>query len=104
MAKKTTEKKVEEVVVKSPLISLRQTEKTALSAESRGVYAFNVDPSATKQIILAALKAEHKVVPLKIRLLAVPSKKVFRRGHWGVKKGGKKAYVYLKKGDKLNVA
>ena len=103
MAKKTTEKSVE-AVVKSPLLSLRQTEKTALSAESRGVYAFNIHADATKQTILAALKAEHKVVPEKIRLLAVPSKKVFRRGKWGIKKGGKKAYIYLKKGDKLNVA
>jgi ribosomal protein L23 len=103
MAKDTTEKKIE-AVLKSVLLKLRQTEKTALSAESRGVYAFNVGIEATKQQILAALKDEHKVVPEKIRLLAVPSKRVFRRGKWGVKSGGKKAYVYLKKGDKLNVA
>jgi ribosomal protein L23 len=101
MAKKSLEKVV---VAKSVLLKLRQTEKTALSAESRGVYAFNVDADATKQTISAALKAEHKIVPEKIRLLAIPSKRVFRRGKWGVKSGGKKAYVYLKKGDKLNVA
>lgn len=103
MAKKTT-KKIVETIVKSPLLKLRQTEKTALSAEARGVYAFNVESDATKETIARAIKAEHKVVPLKIRLLAVPSKRVFRRGKWGVKKGGKKAYIYLKKGDKLNVA
>jgi len=99
----TTETKVE-AVAKSVLLKLRQTEKTALSAESRGVYAFNVAADATKEMIARALKAEHKVVAEKIRLLAVPSKRVFRRGKWGVKAGGKKAYIYLKKGDKLNVA
>lgn len=103
MAKKTTENSVE-VAAKSVLLKLRQTEKTALSAEARGVYAFDVAANATKDAIARALKTEHKVVAEKIHLLAVPSKKVFRRGKWGVKAGGKKAYVYLKKGDKLTVA
>jgi ribosomal protein L23 len=36
-------------------------------------------------------------------LLALPTKKKFFRGHWGVRGGGKKAYVYLKKGDKIDI-
>jgi ribosomal protein L23 len=72
-----------------------------LAAESRNMHTFNVEKEATKAQIVASIKAAYKVTPEKIRLVAVPSKRVFVRGAWGVKKGGKKAYVYLKKGDKI---
>jgi large subunit ribosomal protein L23 len=89
---------------KSVLIKPRITEKSVLMQESRGVYAFNVEREATKKQIAASLKAEYKVTPEKIRLVAVPSKRKFFRSAWGTKGGGKKAYIYLKKGDKINVA
>jgi large subunit ribosomal protein L23 len=100
MAKETSEK----VVIESVLIKPRLTEKTALSSEAHGIYAFDVLKEATRKSVADAIKKEHKVTPEKVRLLSVPSKRVFARGKWGVKKGGKKAYVYLKKGDKLNIA
>jgi ribosomal protein L23 len=34
-------------------------------------------------------------------MVNIPKKNVFVRGKWGTKGGGKKAYVYLKKGDKI---
>jgi len=43
------------------------------------------------------------VKPEKVRVAAIPAKKVFVRGKKGVKSGGKKAYVYLKKGDKIEL-
>jgi ribosomal protein L23 len=88
---------------KSVLKSPRITEKAVLSSESRGVYAFNVTPEATKRGVVASIKNKYKVTPIKVRLLSVPDKNVFR-GKWGVKSGGKKAYVYLKKGDKIEFA
>ena len=98
MADKAKEKKIE---AKSVIQSVRMTEKAVLSSESRGVYCLNVDKDATKAQVVAGVKQKYKVTPLKIRLLAVPAEKVFVRGKWGVKAGGKKAYVYLKKGDKI---
>ncbi|MEK7194299.1 MAG: 50S ribosomal protein L23 [Patescibacteria group bacterium] len=89
---------------KSVLVSPRMTEKSVLQQESKGIYTFNVERDATKKSIMACVKLEYKVTPVMIRMVTVPSKQKFSRGKWGVKGGGKKAYVYLKKGDKINVA
>ncbi|MBX4195840.1 50S ribosomal protein L23 [Candidatus Parcubacteria bacterium] len=97
MADKTTEKK-------SVLIKPRITEKSAIQQELRNVYAFNVERDATKKTIVASIRAKYKVTPVGVRMVSIPSKKKFFRGKWGVKGGGKKAYVYLKKGDKIDVA
>lgn len=81
----------------------RVTEKAALKADKSNVYVFEVMKDATKKQIIASIKEAYKVTPISVHLLAIPSKKVFRRGKFGVKKGGKKAYVELKKGDKIEV-
>jgi ribosomal protein L23 len=60
-------------------------------------------PKATKASIAASVKAVYKVTPLKVRVANIPDKQVFIRGKRGVKRGGKKAYVYLKKGDKIEI-
>lgn len=100
--KEKKEEKVEKNL--SVLLSPRITEKSALQSEARNVYAFNVKPDATKKSVIASIKAEYKVTPVRVNMAAVPSKQKFVRGKWGVKRGGKKAYVYLKKGDKIEVA
>ncbi|MEX2010355.1 MAG: 50S ribosomal protein L23 [Parcubacteria group bacterium] len=102
MAEEKTQKKVKKAAVRKT-ISQRVTEKGALQQARRNVYVLNVLPDATKKSIAHALKKEHKITPLKIRLLRIPTKKVFYRGKPGVKGGGKKAYVYLKKGDTLAI-
>ena len=80
----------------------RITEKGAYLAE-KGVYVFNVAKDATKQDIAAAVRAAYKVVPRMVRVAAVPGKKVMTRGtnRAGKTSAGKKAYVYLKEGDKI---
>jgi len=103
LKQKNTDKKPE-IKTQSVLVSPRMTEKSVLMQESRGVYAFNVLQDATKKSIAASVKAQYKVTPVKVRVAQVPSKPKFSRGRWGVKSGGKKAYVYLKKGDKIDVA
>ncbi|MDP2651238.1 MAG: 50S ribosomal protein L23 [bacterium] len=85
------------------LISPHVTEKAAIAAERRNVYVFKVAPKATKKAVIASVREAYKVTPESVRVLAVTKKQVFVRGKRGSKGGGKKAYVYLKKGDKIEV-
>ena len=87
------------------IISPRVTEKGAYLAEA-GAYAFNVAKNANKKSIAAAIKEIYKVSPRKVTLLAIPRKRVMTRGtnRMGTTAGGKKAYVFLKKGDKIELA
>jgi large subunit ribosomal protein L23 len=87
-------------VLKAPRI----TEKGAIIAESNSVYTFVVDKNANKIDVKRAIELIYKVKPLKIAIAKIPTKKVQvrgQRGKFGNKGGGKKAYVYLKKGDKI---
>ena len=65
------------------------------------VYVFEIDPRATKADVRHAVKKEFNVVPLKIRTVLTPAKKVFQRGKVGQKSAVKKAYVYIQEGQKL---
>ena len=90
-------------VVKSPLIKgVRITEKAALGID-KGVYTFNVSKKATKSEIKKAIKTLYKVDAVKVNIAKTSSEKVFVRGKKGTKQGSVKAYVYLKKGDKINI-
>lgn len=84
----------------SLIIRPRVTEKSTVQGESN-VYTFNVDARANKTEVKRAIKALFKVTPLKVNIIAIPKKNVFIRGKKGVRGGGKKALVYLKKGDKI---
>jgi large subunit ribosomal protein L23 len=87
----------------SVLLRPRVTEKAALQANSQNTYVFEVTKNATKKSVIASIRDLYKVTPIRVHLLAIPTKEVFRRGKKGVTGGGKKAYVYLKKGDKIEV-
>ncbi len=86
-------------VLKKPRI----TEKGAIISGINNVYPFDISLDATKKDIIEAVKMIYKVTPVKVAVLTVPSKTVVSRknGKKGIKSGGKKAYVYLKKGDKI---
>ena len=86
----------------SMILRPRVTEKATMSAEN-GVYVFEVSKDSTKTKIAKAVAAMYKVTPLKVRVVSLPAKCVFVRGKWGEKTGIKKAYVYLKKGDKIEI-
>ncbi len=83
------------------LVRPRVTEKAALQGEKLNVYAFEVTKIATKKSIIASIKEIYKVTPVRVHMVTIPKKRVFVRGKHGVKGGGKKAYIYLKKGDKI---
>ncbi len=86
------------------LLNPRITEKATMhSADS--VYTFHVAESANKHQIAQAVRELYKVTPRMVRVVRIPSKikRNMRTGKEGVKKGGKKAYVYLKKGDTITM-
>ena len=78
------------------------TEKAALLAENNA-YVFRISPRANKADVAAAVRDIYGVTPEKIRIIVVPSKRVFVRGKSGVRSGYKKAMVYLKKGDSIEI-
>lgn len=84
------------------LISPRITEKATAHSE-QNVYVFNVATDVNKFQIKEAINKLYKVSPVKINIAKVPSKQIFYRGKKGIKSGGKKAFVYLKEGDKISV-
>jgi len=84
------------------LHSPRITEKAALQGE-KGVYVFNVYSRATKNEVKKAIMKQYKVTPRKVCVVRVPGKRTFYRGVRGRRSGGKKAYVYLKKGESINI-
>ena len=83
------------------LIRPRITEKASDRAANANVYVFDVARDATKRQIESAVAHLYKIKPTKIAMVPVPAKKVFVRGKIGHTAKGKKAYVYLKKGDKI---
>jgi large subunit ribosomal protein L23 len=87
------------------LINPRITEKGAYLAES-GCYVFNVAKEANKFEIAHAVRTIYKVTPRAIRIAKVPRKETNVRGsnRKGMTAGGKKAYVYLKKGEKIELS
>lgn len=83
-------------IIKNP----RVTEKGSYAME-RNVYTFDVTARATKEEVKKAVFAIYKVKPVRVNVLAVPKKKIMNRGKVGSRGGGRKAYVYLKAGDKI---
>lgn len=80
----------------------RITEKASMQ-QTMNVYTFDIGATATKRDIMQAVKRIYNVVPKKVAVVTVRSKNVrnARTGKPGVKSGGRKAYVYLKKGDAI---
>ncbi len=82
------------------LIKPHVTEKATVSSES-SVYVYEIDPKATKGEVTKAFAEKYKVSPVKVTTVTIPAKNVFVRGKRGKKSGYKKAYIYLKKGEKI---
>lgn len=87
------------------LLFPRITEKGAHLAQA-GAYVFNVAVDASKREVAEAVRAVYNVTPRKVTLARIPRKIVMTRGtnRKGATRGGKKAYVFLKKGDSIELA
>ena len=86
------------------LLAPRITEKGAyLSAN--GVYVFNIARDANKVQVAEAIKETFKVTPRKVTVVNVPRKQTQTRGtnRKGMTRAGKKAYVFLKSGDTIEI-
>ena len=86
------------------IVGPRITEKAVRMGE-QNVYTFEVRRDATKFQVRDAVKALYSVTPVKINIVnKKPAKRtVGFRNALKHEKGMKKAYVYLKKGDSINV-
>jgi len=92
-----------ENVIPAIISAPRVTEKATMHME-KNVYVFNVSPRATKSELMKAIKSIYKITPEKINVVTIPAKKVFVRGKKGTKSGGKKALIFLKKGEKIEIS
>jgi large subunit ribosomal protein L23 len=112
--KKESAKKVEKVDVSlaqatdrnlsSVIVAPRLTEKTVGLGE-RNVYTFVVRRDANKYQVRDAVKALYNVTPVKVNIVnKKPAERmVGSRNRTKHVAGMKKAYVYLKKGDTINI-
>lgn len=89
-----------QIVLKSPRVTEKSTD---LAGKSSPVYVFEVAQEATKPMIAAAFLAKYKVKPTKVNIVNLPAKKTLVRGKRGTKSAVKKAMVYLKAGEKIEI-
>lgn len=83
----------------------RVTEKATMLAERAEcpAYTFEIDARSNKGEVALAVKRLFGVTPTKVAITTNPRKAVMVRGKAGFKGGVKKAVVYLKKGDKIEL-
>lgn len=107
---KTEKKTTAQAVIKNPVHTTsviakpRITEKAAVLSD-KNVYTFEVKKGATKYEVRDAIKALYKVTPVKINIVnkAARSTMSRSRGRRVTEHGMRKAYVYLKKGDRIEL-
>ena len=89
----------------SVIIKPRITEK-AVGKSEHNVYTFVVACSATKYDVRDAIKAHFGVTPVKVNIVNKTPRQYKSRskGRILTEKGMKKAYVYLKSGDTIDLA
>ena len=101
---KTKEKVVEAKIVKNSLKGPRITEKASDVLEKNNVYTFDVAINANKKEVAKDIFAQYKVKPVKVNIVKSKQKStISRSGLRGKIGASKKAMVYLKKGDKIEL-
>lgn len=88
-------------IAHSVLISPHITEKAGILSQERNVYTFDVSLKADKTMVKKAVAEIYKVTPTKVAIASVKPARKSLRGRTGLSSKGKKAYVYLKEGDKI---
>jgi ribosomal protein L23 len=83
----------------------RITEKATMHSNDN-VYVFEVADRSTKRDIVMAIRDIYNVTPRMVRVARIPTKTTRnpRTGVSGIKRGGKKAYVYLNKGETIMIS
>lgn len=80
------------------------TEK-AVGMGEKNVYTFIIRTDATKYLVRDAIKSLFNVTPVKVNIVNKAPRQYMSRGKGRrlTEKGVKKAYVYLKDGDSINL-
>jgi large subunit ribosomal protein L23 len=88
----------------SVIVRPRITEKAALAID-KNMYTFEVHKNATKHDVRDAIVALYKVTPVKINIVnRSPRQYMSRLRRRRITENGlKKAYVYLKEGDRIDL-
>lgn len=109
MVKKITSQTVAPTIraerdITSVIVKPRITEKAALLID-KNIYTFEIRKGATKYDVRDAIIALYKVTPISIRIVnKQPRHSMSRsRGRDMMEHGLRKAYVYLKKGDRIEL-
>ena len=89
--------------VSKDIIGLHVAEKSTFLNE-KGIYVFEIGPKTNKVMVGRTIKEKYGVTPRKVNIINIPPKKISFRGKKGMKRGLKKAMVFLKKGDKIETA
>jgi large subunit ribosomal protein L23 len=74
-----------------------------MTMAAKGVYMFDVNPRANKPLITTAVKDQFKVDATQVRILIIKGKVKKFKGVEGQRKDKKRAYVTVKKGQKIAV-
>lgn len=77
------------------------TEKGAVVVATGNAYVFRIHDRADKKLVAQAVKSVYGVTPVRVNIVRNPGKKVTIRGRQGMRNARSKAYVFLKKGDKI---
>lgn len=93
-----------QVHITSVIAKPRITEKAALLSD-KNVYTFEVKKGATKYDVRDAIKALYNVTPVKVNIVNKQPRHFMSRsrGRNMMDHGMRKAYVHLKKGDRIEL-
>jgi len=92
------EKQLENIIIR-PII----TEKATQLREKHNIYCFEVSKDINKNELANVIKKLYNVVPEKINIVNVKPKPKRRRFIEGKTREWKKAYIKLKKGQKIDI-
>ncbi len=90
--------------VTAVIVRPRITEKAAILLD-QNVYTFEIKKGASKFEVRDAIKALYKVTPVSVRIVNKEPRHYMAsmRGRSAMEQGLRKAYVYLKKGDRIDL-
>jgi len=104
-AKKNKEAKKTEALTKAvPFVIEPHIAEKSTALQAKGVYVFKIGKKTNKVMVRQAVKEKYGVLPQKVNIINLPHKTVTFRGRKGTRSGFKKAVVYLKKGDKIEIS
>jgi len=102
--KKTEEQKLEALSKVSTFVIEPHVAEKSTTLSEKGVYVFRIGRNTDKNMVRSAVKEKYNVIPRKINIVNLPHKPISFRGRKSQKSGFKKAMVYLKAGDKIELS